>query len=127
MIHNDLEVFIYRYIDSKYPINKKVVIPGNLIRDYEAYKRFLMDYSATFGVDISEFKTRESFLNPDKAELTIGDLERGIVLSRLDDQIINLKNDEQLLSPKLSWISILKGAAILLLITMLLIFVAFFI
>lgn len=68
---------------------------------------FLLEYSQKFGVDVSNLNLRKYFTaegdtilpaiirfftrtkDPKESELTIGDLEKGILLKRLDEEVIN--------------------------------------
>lgn len=127
MIDKHLESFILHYINYQKPIYKKTKIIGELITDINSVYPFIINYAETFRVDISEFDLQKYLSKNGEINLTVEDLEKGIVLGTLNENVISLKNDEQQLPSQLSLKNILKGLLLLALITAVLFFVAFYI
>ena len=127
MIDKHLENFIRHHINYQKPIYQKTRIVGELITDKNSVYTFILNYANTFQVDISKFDIQIHLAENKETDLTIEDLEKGIELGVLNEYIINLKNDEQQLPLKLSLKNILTGIALLIFITAILLFVAFYI
>lgn len=127
MINKDLEDFIRLHLKYTGPLHEKTKLVQDLMINENKAFAFITKYADIFRVDISEFNIQEYFgYNSKKKSLTVGDLEKGVDLGLLNDNIINFNHNDQQLSPNFSLKNILLGALLLIIITGLLAFVAFY-
>lgn len=89
------------------PITRETCLEKNLGITGDDAVEFILEYGQKFDVDISNFNIRKYFTpegdtifpgiirfflgknDPKESELTIGDLEKGIIKKRLDEEVIN--------------------------------------
>lgn len=89
------------------PIERETCLEKDLGITGDDATELLFEYSQKFGVDVSNLNLRKYFTaegdtilpaiirfftkrkDPKESELTIGDLQKGILLKRLDEEVIN--------------------------------------
>lgn len=127
MINKKLEDFVRHYTKYPAPIREKTELVKDLMINEDIAPDFFAKYADAFNVDISDFDIREYFSYNDKKDtLTVGDLERGAVLGLLNDDIVKFTYGDQQLPPRFSLRNILSGILLLIIITGILAFVAFY-
>ncbi len=134
MKNKDLEEFILQYTSYGNRLYDNTSISRDLnIRDEVAFD-FIRAYSKQFDVDISSFDFIKYFPPKDElsksheyAELTTGDLMRGIVVGELNDDVIAFDENDPNLPLKFSPKKIILAILLVLAVTAVLGVVAFLI
>lgn len=128
MINKELDLLIQPYLRKNIHIDENTYIN----KDLDIYGKqaiiLLETYSKKFKVNISDFEF-EKYFSEDinrNMPLSIGDMERGIALGVLNDDIIKLEDGDQNLPPRFSIKRIILGFILCILFAFILCIVAYY-
>lgn len=135
MIENkELEQLIRKHSAYDQKIYENTSIVRDLNIDNKQAKEFIDAYAKAFNIDISSFHFAKYFYvdnsnstdRPVRKELTIADLERGIIVGELNEDVISLDINDSNQPLQLTTKKIIMGVIIVVAVTALLATVAIF-